>query len=179
MLKRLIMLMALALCLLALAFDAPPADAATVNVPCTADGLIGAIEEANANGPNPDTIELAADCTYALSSPYGRTAIAGELPYWYGPSGCRRSPRISRWRGTARRSSAVRPDTPFRLLFVGADPTDPDTFGYASPGAGDLTLRDLTLRGGVAQGGDAIVGGGGGAGMGGAISTRARSRWSG
>ncbi len=58
---------------------------------------------------------------------------------------------------------------PFRLLFVGADPADPDTFGYASPGAGDLTLRDLTLRGGLGQGGDAIVGGGGGAGMGGAI----------
>jgi hypothetical protein len=68
---------------------------------------------------------------------------------------------------TIERSSA---DTlPFRLLFVGADPTDPDTFGYATPGAGVLTLRDLTLRGGLGKGGDAIVGGGGGAGMGGAI----------
>ena len=70
-----------ALCLLALAFEAPPADAATINVPCTANQLIAAIETANSNGPNPDTIELAADCTYALSSPY---VIPGIIP----PSGC-------------------------------------------------------------------------------------------
>jgi hypothetical protein len=167
MMKRLFMLMALALCLLALAFDAPPADAATINVPCTANQLIAAIETANSNGPNPDTIELAADCTYALSSPY---VIPGNYASWYGPSGL---PAIaSEITVVGNGATIMRSDTaglPFRLLFVGANPIDPDTRDYATPGAGDLTLRDLTLRGGLGQGGDAIVGGGGGAGMGGAI----------
>jgi Bacterial Ig-like domain/HYR domain len=160
-----------ALCLLALAFDAPPADAATATVPCSADGLIGAIEVANANGPGPDTIELAPDCTYALSSPYVSLGLAGKnYVSWYGPSGLPAIASDITVEGngaTIERVAAA--GTPFRLLFVGADPTDPDTFNYATPGAGDLTLRDLTLRGGLAQGGDAIVGGGGGAGMGGAI----------
>ena len=95
MMKRLIMLMALALCLLALAFDAPPADATTVNVPCEAGignvgALIYAIEVANANGPGPDTIELAADCTYTLTSVYqgqDHFGIPTNYAYWYGPSG--------------------------------------------------------------------------------------------
>ena len=171
MMNRLFMLMALALCLLALAFDVPPADAATVNVPCTADGLIGAIEEANANGPNPDTIELAAGCTYALTSVYRENmALPTNYAYWYGPSGL---PAIASDITVEGNGATIKRSysgyTPFRLLFVGADPTDPDTFGYASPGPGVLTLRNLTLRGGVARGGDAMVGGGGGAGMGGAI----------
>ena len=169
MMKRLFMLMALAWCLLALAFDVPPADAATI-VPCTTNQLIAAIETANSNGPNPDTIELAPDCTYALSSPYVSVGLAGNYASWYGPSGLPAIASDITVEGngaTIERSSAG--VTPFRLLFVGADPLDPDTYGYATPGAGDLTLRDLTLRGGLGQGGDAIVGGGGGAGMGGAI----------
>ena len=78
-----------ALCLLALALDAPPADATTINVPCSEVELIGAIEEANANGPNPDTIELAPDCTYALTSVYagGVGLPTTNYAYWYGPSG--------------------------------------------------------------------------------------------
>jgi ABC-type amino acid transport substrate-binding protein len=180
MMKRLFMLMALALCLLALA-DVPPADAATINVPCTADGLIGAIEEANANGPNPDTIELAAGCTYALTSVYRENmALPTNYAYWYGPSGLPAIASEITVEGngaTIERSSTD--ITPFRLLFVGADPTDPDTFGYASPGPGVLTLRNLTLRGGLGQGGDAIVGGGAAPGWAALYSTRARSRWSG
>ena len=162
-----------ALCLLALAFDAPPADATTFNVPCSgANDLIDAIEVANANGPGPDTIELAPDCTYALVRHLrGPLGLAGKnYASWYGPSGLPAIASDITVEGngaTIERSSAA--GTPFRLLFVGADPTDPDTFNYATPGAGDLTLRDLTLRGGLGQGGDAIVGGGGGAGMGGAI----------
>src|SRR5690606_11259243 len=56
----------------------------------------------------------------------------------------------------------------YRLFFVGADPADPETLDYASPGPGRLTLIELTLRGGLAKGGDTDLGGGG-AGMGGAI----------
>ena len=54
------------------------------------------------------------------------------------------------------------------MFFVGADPSSPNTESYVSPGAGVLTLRDVTLTGGMAKGGDAAEGGGG-AGMGGAI----------
>ena len=176
MMKRLIMLMALALCLLALAFDAPPADAATINVPCTTNQLIAAIETANSNGPNRDVIELAPDCTYALSSPYVSLGLAGNYASWYGPSGL---PAIASditvvGNGATIERSSAAGTPPFRLLFVGADPLNPDTYGYATPGAGDLTLLDLTLRGGLGKGGDAIVGGGGGAGMGGAIFNQGR-----
>jgi hypothetical protein len=176
MMKRLFMLMALALCLLALAFDAPPADAATINVPCTTNQLIAAIETANSNGPNRDFIELAPDCTYALSSPYVSLGLAGNYASWYGPSGL---PAIASdivvvGNGATIERSSAAGTPPFRLLFVGADPLDPDTSNYATPGAGGLTLLDLTLRGGLGQGGDAIVGGGGGAGMGGAIFNQGR-----
>lgn len=36
---------------------------------------------------------------------------------------------------------------PFRMLFIGADPTNASTFGYATPGAGRLTLRNVTRSG--------------------------------
>jgi hypothetical protein len=174
-----------ALCLLALAFDAPPADAATINVPCTADGLIGAIEEASANGPNPDTIELAADCTYALTSVYAGgvglpTTNTTNYAYWYGPSGLPAIASDITVEGngaTIMRSSTD--ITPFRLLFVGADPLDPDTSGYASPGAGDLTLRDLTLRAGWPKVEMRSSVGAAAPAWAALYSTRARSGWSG
>ena len=58
--------------------------------------------------------------------------------------------------------------TRLRFFYVGADPSSPWTTNYNSPGAGRLTLRNLTLRYGLAKGGDSYSGGGG-AGMGGAI----------
>ncbi len=66
---------------------------------------------------------------------------------------------------TIARSTATS-TSPFRFFFVGANPLIED---WVSPGAGDLTLSDLTLVGGLARGGDGDNGGGGGAGMGGAI----------
>lgn len=51
-----------------------------------------------------------------------------------------------------------------RFFYVGADSSQPGTLGYNSPGPGNLTLHNLVLFGGIAQGGS-----GGGAGMGGAI----------
>jgi hypothetical protein len=54
------------------------------------------------------------------------------------------------------------------LFFVGANPNDTSTKNYVSPGPGTLALNDVTLEGGLAQGGGSDLGGGG-AGMGGAI----------
>ncbi len=55
------------------------------------------------------------------------------------------------------------------MFFVAADPTDPNTPDFTSPGAGSLTLEDLSVTGGDAQGGNGVGPGGGGAGMGGAV----------
>jgi len=66
----------------------------------------------------------------------------------------------------------------FRLFYVGADPTRAETLNYTTPGAGDLTLRNLTVRGGLAKGGDSGYGGGG-AGMGGALFNQGRATLSG
>ena len=164
------MLMALALCLLALAFDAPPADAATSNITCNVAVLIDEIEVANANGPGPDTIELAPDCTYALSSPYVSLGLAGELRLLvraFRAAG----DRLGYHGGGERRDDRAQFGSghPLPAAVCRCRPDRPRHLNYATPGAGDLTLRDLTLRGGLGQGGDAIVGGGGGAGMGGAI----------
>ena len=61
----------------------------------------------------------------------------------------------------------------FRLFHVARSG---DTLvGGTVTGAGDLTLRNVTLSGGLAQGGDGgsgRYGGGGGAGIGGAVSVR-------
>jgi hypothetical protein len=102
---------------------------------------------------SPYTIELGHAQTYTLS------AVDN---YWFGPDGL---PPISDTvtiagnGSTITRSSA--PATPdFRFFYVSG--------GLSGIPAGNLTLQDLELSGGVAQGG-ASQEGGGGAGMGGAI----------
>ncbi|MEY2476241.1 MAG: hypothetical protein QOG87_1556, partial [Actinomycetota bacterium] len=140
---------------------AAPASALLLSPICANTSLIAAIDTANAS-PGPDTISLAAGCTYTFTSPSSR---------WYGPNAL---PAISSEitiegnGATIERSTAVG-TPPFRLFFVGADLVDPDTLGYTSPGAGDLTLKNLTLRQGLTQGGVGGPGGGGGAGLGGAV----------
>jgi hypothetical protein len=56
-----------------------------------------------------------------------------------------------------------------RFFYVGADPSAPPTLGFVTPGAGNLTLKDVTLMGGRQLGGTGGAAGAGGAGMGGAI----------
>ena len=145
------------------ALCAPAASASILPAACSgstgsAPALIGAITFANLN-PGPDTVTLGAGCTYTLGTVDNN---------WYGPNGL---PAISgdvtvEGNGGTIARFAAAPN--FRLFFVGADPASPSTDGYVSPGAGTLTLRDVTLRGGLARGGAAFLGGGG-AGMGGAI----------
>jgi hypothetical protein len=139
------------------------ADASTFTAGCagsTGDvaSLVAAINEAN-SAAGADTVQLGQGCTYTL------TAVDNN---WYGPTGL---PAIAsditiEGNGATITRSLVAPR--FRLFFVGADPADLRTSNYASPGPGKLTLRDLTLAGGLAKGGDSNLGGGG-AGMGGAI----------
>jgi hypothetical protein len=89
--------------------------------------------------------------------------------YWYGPNAL---PPIAstitiEGNGAALRIAFV-PATRLRFFYVGADPQSTATPGYNTPGPGKLTLRNLTIDGGVQRGGNSRNGGGG-AGLGGAI----------
>jgi hypothetical protein len=91
--------------------------------------------------------------------------------YWYGPNAL--PPIASRitivGRGVTLQVAVVKR---LRFFFVGADATSQATPGYDTPGAGYLTLRNLTLTGGRQLGGAAPEGAvvnGAGAGMGGAV----------
>jgi hypothetical protein len=117
--------------------------------------LVGAIHAANNETANPgtDTIVLTAGCSYSLSTVDN---------FWYGPNGL---PAISsdiviEGNGaTITRASAA--GTPkMRLFYISG--------GLSVLPKGALTLHNLTLSNGLAQGGNSGLGGGG-AGMGGAI----------
>jgi hypothetical protein len=136
-----------------------PAPAAIFSAGCsgtTGDvaSLVNAIDVAHISS-GPDTVALGANCVYTLAAPHN---------HWYGPNGLppiASDITIDGNGGTIARSGSA---PAFRFFFVGADTVN----SYVSPGAGRLTLLNVTLSGGLAQGGDSN-GGGGGAGMGGAI----------
>jgi hypothetical protein len=120
--------------------------------------LASAIDQAD-ESTGLTTIELVAGCLYD---------VTGVNNDWYGPNGL---PPIANGitidgNGATISRSLSGPD--LRLFFVGANPNDTSTKNYVSPGPGTLTLNDVTLEGGLAQGGGSDIGGGG-AGMGGAI----------
>jgi hypothetical protein len=146
----------------------------TITVPCTGtgggtDGLVAAIVSADAGGGG--TINLTAGCNYSFSQPFTNTGTE-DLADWYGPAALpaiASSVAIQGNGATISRSGAA--GTPaFRLFFVGANPSAAATPSWATPGAGTLALSNLTVAGGLAQGGNGGGGGGGGAlGAGGAI----------
>jgi Divergent InlB B-repeat domain len=152
------------LCLgLLVATSGVPADATTFAPGCSgvqgnASALVSDMALANAVGGS-NTINLSAGCIYDLK------AVDNN---WYGPNGL--PPVANRLTIEGHGATIARDPTaaPFRLFYIGADPSSPGTEDYTSPGAGSLTLDEVTLSHGLAQGGDAN-GGGGGAGMGGAI----------
>ena len=125
----------------------------TVNSGIVAD-LVSAINSANTNGDPSNTIDLTG--TYDLSTvnnntsgPVGLPAITSNLAIVGNASS-----------GAVIERSTAGGTPAFRLLYVSA--------------AGSLSLEDLTLSGGMAQGfaggsSDQGGGGGGGAGMGGAV----------
>lgn len=131
-----------------------------VNVGCadgTGDsaGLVNAISLANAEGGG--TITLVAGCTYTFVS---------SDNHWYGANALPpiQSPVVIAGHGAILQAAHTGDPAPatanaFRFFYISG--------GMESP-AGSLTLRNLTLRGGYAKGGDSRFGGDG-AGMGGAI----------
>lgn len=159
---------ALGACALVLAFCADPASAATFPAACSGttgdpDSLVSAINSANASS-GPDSVRLGAGCTYTLHV---------QDNGWYGPNDL---PAISSGVTIEGNGATItrRADAPnARFFFVGADPAATSTLNYVTPGAGRLTLRDVTLKGGHVKGGSASAGGGG-AGLGGAIFNQGR-----
>jgi hypothetical protein len=146
------------------------ASGATFTAACSgmtgdSSSLIAAVASANSAG-GVNIVQLGQGCMYTL------TTVNND---WYGPNGLppiTSSITIEGNGSTIERSAAAGTPT-FRLLYVAADPTNPNTFNYIVPagsssGGGQLTLQKLTLSGGFAKGGDSN-GGGGGGGFGGAI----------
>ena len=138
----------------AVAAPAPDVVGKTTKVGCVTTELVAAINAANAT-PASDTLVLAKKCTYTLStrdnSYYGWTGLPVVT-----------TPIVVIGRGASIVRSGAAPS--FRIAAVAA--------------TGDLTLRAVTLSGGLAQGGDGGSdrgtsdnggGGGGGAGLGGAV----------
>ena len=107
----------------------------------------------------PTPCKLGAGCTYTFEQP--------DNP-WYGPNAL--PPIASEIVVEGNGAILVRGAGPgaarLRFFYVGADAANPATQGYSSPGAGALTLRNLTLQDGRQLGGSAGGAGGGGAGMG-------------
>ncbi len=149
---------------LGLALWTSTASAAVIPVPCAgttgdSNALVAAINEANAVS-SPDTLTLGRGCTYTFTQ---------SSNGWYGTTSL---PAIASDITVEGNGATLRYQEgfvgPSRFFFVGADPADPDTLNYVTPGAGKLTIRNLTLTGATARGGGSN-GGGGGAGLGGAI----------
>lgn len=129
---------------------------------CQPISLVQAIEAArSAQRSEPYRITLKGDCTYSFATTYGSA--------WYGPNAL---PPISYdieidGQGATLERLATAGTPPFRFFYVSGS-------ANALLPAGRLVLRNLTLRGGMAKGGNGgamgqVNGGGGGAGLGGAI----------
>jgi hypothetical protein len=108
---------------------APTAQAATINVSCSVPALISAIITANATPGGGDTLELASECTYALTT-------ANNVGY-HGNNGL---PQITNEmtinaHGAVIERSLASGIPDFRLIQVNAN--------------GNLTLNDATIRNGV------------------------------
>jgi hypothetical protein len=139
--------------------SATPAGAATTSVACSPAAPVAAVNTANTVA-GADTIVLARGCVYTFTAPDN---------YWYGPNALPPIASAITIEGNGAVIERASAAPKFRLFYVGADPASPSTPNWTSPGPGSLILRDLTLRGGLARGGDPGPGSGGGAGLGGAI----------
>jgi hypothetical protein len=125
--------------------------------------LITAIDTAN-HTTGPVILNLTANTDYKLTSADNSQQYA-EDANWYGPNGL---PAIDNNITIQGNGSTIERDTSkpaFRLFYVSGGF---DGGSHQLP-AGNLTLENLTLAGGLAQGGKGDAGGGGGLGAGGAV----------
>ena len=140
--KAIAAIIAIALSALSAEHGVGPADAATINVPCSTADLTAAINTANNETTNPgfDTLELAAGCNYAYTTPASTDTALPNINTSITING--HGATISRDPGAATR---------FRIIQAG--------------GLGNLTLSELTITGGRApngaSAGQAGQGGGG------------------
>ena len=134
-------------CTLMLAIAAANAGAGTTACPFTGSGI-------------PYTIQLPASAIFSFSTPNN---------FWYGPNALPPIATTIVIQGNGSQLQIHSGVTRLRFFYVGADPNATATLHYNTPGAGNLTLRNLSLTGGVQLGGTGGAGSGGGAGMGGAI----------
>jgi MYXO-CTERM domain-containing protein len=161
---RLLLLLGLA------ALAAPISAQPIISVPCSVEALRAAITQANvANG---GTLNLAHACLYTLTdsmAKVGNTTDELALGFYYGPNGL---PVVNSTITILGNGATIRRDPnapPFRLFMV-AGPDSRIDIAVNYPSTGSLSLKNLTLSGGLARGGDGADGGGGGAGLGGAIA---------
>ncbi len=144
----------------------------TVNAPsgiangnCT---LGEAMLAANA-GASVDGCQVQGSAPYSIDLQQGQTYVLSEVAnWWYGPNALPPVANAMIFDGHGATLQVPSGTVRLRFFYVGANPTATGTLGYHTPGAGSLTLRELTLTGGRQHGGDSQFGGGG-AGMGGAI----------
>lgn len=127
----------------------------TTTAPSGPGSLASAINQADIFA-TPHLVTLASNAIYSVSNADN---------YWYGPNALPPVAADITIEGNGA-TLQVSNTNRLRFFYVGADPNNPATTNYNTPGPGKLTLRHLTLTGGKAVGG---IGGGGGAGMGGAI----------
>lgn len=117
-------------------------------------GLVQAVGTLNSAGGG--AIELAAGGSYTVTAP---------ADWWYGPDAFPAIQTTILIEGNGATISRASTAVPFRFFYVSG--------GFSNLAAGSLTLRNLTLTGGLAKGGNGGESyrcpGGGGAGMGGAI----------
>jgi hypothetical protein len=131
--------------------SATAAEPARIGIGCSVGELVAAVNAANA-APG-STISLPPACTLVLN------AVDNA---WYGPNGLPAiaAPMTIEGNGLRLMRSVDLGTPPFRFFYVSG--------GLSGLPAGALVLRDATLVGGLAKGGNS-PGAGGGAGMGGAI----------
>lgn len=104
--------------------------------------------------------------------------------YWYGPNALPPIASTIIIEGHGATLKIADGTRRLRFFFVGANPRNDNlndlgeavTPGYNTPGAGNLTLRNLALTGGRQRGGGSAQIAGGGAGLGGAIYNQGRVR---
>ena len=145
----------------------PTGGTGSQNDPFLIGSLRSAIEQANAT-PQADTITFAASLTAGGDAVITLTNFDTGLDTdEFGPAALRISTDITLQGPTGDNGVTIQRDTAntdrFRLFYV---------FNSTTASDAHLTLQNLTLEGGLAQGGDGSGGAGGAAGMGGAIFNR-------